>query len=153
LNLIKFWFHVSSKSGNLRNWVLMSVFFCCPCCPSPPGGLWTHTYTHTHTHTLPHTAASACARAYAHSYKRAHTHNIRAQSRVKLGWRVAPELILDAGEASLDDNCKNLKQVCVYMCMCVYVYVCVFVYVCMCVFVYVRMCAHVCVCVCVHVCV
>ena len=36
-DLGKPWFHVSSKSGNLRNWVLMSILFCCP---GPPGGLW-----------------------------------------------------------------------------------------------------------------
>jgi hypothetical protein len=32
-DLGKPWFHVSSKYGNLRNWVLMSILFCCP---SPP---------------------------------------------------------------------------------------------------------------------
>eukprot|EP00967_Tisochrysis_lutea_P091475 scaffold131352_cov23-Tisochrysis_lutea.AAC.1 len=39
-----------------------------------------------------------------------HGHALCSQSRVKLGWRVSPELILDAGEASLDDNCADLKE-------------------------------------------
>jgi len=32
------------------------------------------------------------------------------QARVKLGWRISKTLILDAGEASLDDNYSDLKE-------------------------------------------
>ena len=35
-DLGKHWFHVSSKSGNTKNWVLMSIY---NCCPSPPNGV------------------------------------------------------------------------------------------------------------------
>ena len=54
-----------------------------------------------------HKERLSCLEKYAMS---PHLPHACMQARVKLGWRISKTLILDAGEASLDDNYSDLKE-------------------------------------------